>query len=184
MTTSDRKKTQILVALLTIAGFTWLFAFHTRGTETTQSKRKSKPDIEARHLKETRIQIAGIHEAFLYDSRKNIFQYGSTPVSKPTGTIVPNLVSSESNTRTATAERPSPVEPPPSKTFKYEGFSIRGTTSNGRVLASLSDGGVTYSVTLNECLMAQYCVRQITESMVEIEDLQNKQRRTLPKNLQ
>jgi hypothetical protein len=39
------------------------------------------------------------------------------------------------------------------------------------------------AVTLGECLMGRYCVRQITANLLELEDLEDKQRRILPKAL-
>jgi hypothetical protein len=185
MTTSDKKKTQVLAGLLMIAGFTWFFIYRTPGPDNSQPKNKSRSKIEKR-IKDPRIQI-GLIETASRDGggQKNIFQYRQEP-SRPKAEMI--RTNSESTVTSTTRvidppPMPSPREPA-SKTFKYEGFSIKGAPADGRMVASLSDGGNSYTVTLGECLLGQYCVRQLTENMIEIEDLQLKQRQTFSRTFQ
>jgi hypothetical protein len=69
------------------------------------------------------------------------------------------------------------VQPPVQawKPFRYEGFSLM---KGGKPLGSISEGGTTYEVKEGDCMMGQYCITRLTESLVEIEDLQLKRKQT------
>jgi hypothetical protein len=181
MTTSDKKKAQVLAGLLTIAGFTWFFVFGERSNQNTETKRKPGPGI-ARQIKDPTIQIGLIENLSLGGGgHKNIFQYRQEPLRQPASKGPTSTASREDKAPDVVDHRPLLVQRDTSKTFKYEGFSIR---ADGRMLASLNDGGNIYAVTLGECLVGQYCVRQLAENMIEIEDLELKQRRTFPRIIQ
>jgi hypothetical protein len=184
MTPSDKRKAQILAGLLAIAGLTWFLNLRTRGNESSETKRRPGPTIR-KQIKDPTIQIKLIQNASLEGGgHKNIFQYRQEPLPPPAATIRTKSVSTEGNTNLVVDQRPQPPARESSKTFKYEGFSMRGATADGRMLASLSEGGNSYAVALGECLLGQYCVRQLSENMIEIEDLQLKQRRTFPRTFQ
>jgi hypothetical protein len=71
---------------------------------------------------------------------------------------------------------PPPPPPPPFKSFRYEGFS--SVKDGGKLLASITESGNSYTVREGECLMGQYCISKLTEALVEIEDLQLKRKQT------
>jgi hypothetical protein len=185
MTISDRTKAQILAALLTIAGFTWFFVSSAGDTGNIGRKSRPKSNI-TRQLKDPTIQIALIEKSGLYrGGQKDIFRYRQLPLRQSTETVrTEPVLKPRETTTTFIDERPLSPQRDPSKTFKYEGFSIKGAPEDGRIMASLSADGNTYTATLGECLVGQYCVRQLTENMIEIEDLQLKQRRTFPRTSQ
>jgi phage protein U len=64
----------------------------------------------------------------------------------------------------------------PWKPFRYEGFSV--SKGGGKILGSITESGNTYEVKEGDCMMGQFCVTRLTESMVEIEDLQLKRKQT------
>jgi hypothetical protein len=188
MTAADKKKAQLLVGLIVIAGLTWFLVYRTGGTTSSADSEKkqglTKPGA-VKPIKETTIntQLIESSDAEAEVGGKNIFQYRQRPLppAPPVQTIRPNPVpvaSTPVNTQPYTP--PAPL-PPPFKAFKYDGLSIMGSSRTGKMMASLTEGTNSYQVTLGECLMGQYCVRQITEKEIEIEDVLTKQRRTFPK---
>ena len=134
MTTSDKKKAQILAGLLAIAGLTWFLSFRTRGNENTETKRRPRSNIE-RQIKDPIIQIGLIEKPSLDGGgHKNIFQYRQEPLPPAAATIRTKSVSTEGNTTPVIDQRPLLPARETSKTFKYEGFSIRGAAAT-RTLA-------------------------------------------------
>ncbi len=184
MTAADKKKAQFLVGLLVIAGLTWFLVYRT-GVATSSADATKKP-IKTRAAKQ--IKDPTIHSELIKSAdagadvgRKNIFQYRQKPlppVAAPPSRPLPVPPTTNSSSPIFV---PPPPTPPVMKTFKYDGLSIVGPPKTGRIMASLTDGTNSYQVTVGECLMGQYCVRQITENSIEIEDVQLKQRRTFPK---
>lgn len=128
---------------------------------------------------------AGTAEA----GRTNLFQYrqmvvhtpprtGSTTATRPGGgdpaqpnPFAPGDVKPQPTT-------PPPPAPPPPITLKYQGFGSTGTGS--RLTAFLSDDQRHFNVTEGEVLMGRYRIVRVTESAVEVEDLQFNRRQALP----
>jgi hypothetical protein len=187
MTTGDKKKTQLLVGLLVVAGLTWFLVYRTSGVTSSADVEKKQTKLkDAKEFKDPTINIGLINSAdpHLDVGQKNIFQYRQKPLP-PTPVPIqpasrPNPVPSVTNLPPQVFT-PAPPSPPPFRAFKYDGLSILGSSKTGKMMASLTEGTNSYQVTLGECLMGQYCVRQITENSIEIEDVQTKQRRTFPK---
>jgi hypothetical protein len=184
MTASDNKKAQYLVGLLVIAGLTWALVYRTgiiSSSADTKKQGSNKPSA-AKPLKDPTIHTELIQsaDAEAEVGQKNIFQYRQKPLppAPPAPRPVPMPVVQAPPPQPYT---PPPPPPPVMKTFKYDGLSILGPPKTGKMMASVTDGTVSYQVTVGECLMGQYCVRSITERDIEIEDVQLKQRRTFPK---
>jgi len=184
MTAADKKKAQIFVALAVIAGLTWFLVYRTGGvtspvdpakkivTKTKAPKQLGDPTIHSELVKSADIGAEV--------GRKNIFQYRQKPLPPaPPAQSRPTPVQPVSNV----PQTPYVPLPPPApvKTLKYDGYSMLGSTKDGRAMASITDGTASYQLGVGECLMGQYCVRKISEKEIEIEDVQLKQRRTFPK---
>jgi hypothetical protein len=184
MTASDKKKAQIFVALLVIAGLTWSLVYRTGGVTSPANVAKKTPKTKAaKQLGDPTIhrELIQAVDAGSGVGRKNIFQYRQKPLPlAPPAPPRPNPVPQVSS-----APPPPFVPPPPPapvmKTWKYDGFSIMGSTKDGKAMASITDGNNSYQLGVGECLMGQYCVRKINEKEIEIEDVQLKLRRTFPK---
>ncbi len=184
MTASDRKKVQVLVVLLAIAGLTWFLVYRTRAVTTSANATKPKAPAPAEQkIKETKINVGLIEsaDAAADVGRKNIFQYRQPLPPAPAQTIRPSPVAALPNTPPPPVYVPLAPQPPPFKAWKFDGYSVSGPPQTGKIVASLSEGSNTYQVTLGECLLGQYCVRRITENSIEIEDLQTKRRNTFPR---
>jgi hypothetical protein len=178
MTTSDKKKAVLLVVLIVvgIAGYGWIYRSNTvASTNATAAKAAAKP-VKVKPGQEAKIHVEwadGIAAPEV--GRKNLFQYRQKPLPpKPVEQIRPV-------TQTFTPPPPSqPVAPltpppPPFPSFRYEGVSgVKG----GKLLASITESGTTYTVRESECVKGQYCISKLTETLVEIEDLQLKRRQT------
>lgn len=184
MTAADKKKAQVLVGLVVVAGLTW-FLFYRTSAITTSPEATKKPGKAAvvKGPKDPRIHKEWVESADAGEDvgRKNIFQYRQKPLPPaPPPVTRPNPVQ-----QVQTAP-PPPYVPPPApapvmKTWKYDGYSMLGSPKTGKAMASITDGTNSYQLGVGECLMGQYCIRQITEKEIEIEDVQLKQRRTFPK---
>ena len=184
MTASDKKKAQFLVGLLVIAGLTWFFFDRTGTVAKTDTQKKTGKRKAPVIPKEAQIylQLLEAEETGRDVGRKNIFQYRQKPLPPPVVLPPPRPIPpTASNNNTPPILPPQPPQPPPFKNFKFEGISTVGNPKTGRMMAILSEGTNTYQVKQGECLMGQYCVRQLTENLIEIEDLQLKQRKTFPR---
>src|SRR5690606_4779501 len=75
--------------------------------------------------------------------------------------------------------RPMPPPPPPPIPLKYEGYAEVNANS-GLLRAFLSDSQSRFTVMTGEVIMGRYRILRITESSVEVEDLESNRRQTLP----
>jgi hypothetical protein len=187
MTASDKKKTALLVLLMIVAGLSWYFfvyrptlipAAEASKKAAAEKKKPVKPIGDAQlHLELTDLPTN------TDVGQKNLFQYRQKPQAPPkpstSGPAFPVPVTPPVSPGPST---PPPVSAPPYRAFKYEGFSVPG--KNGKILASLTESGNTYYVKEGDCLMGQYCISRITESLIEIQDILLKRPQTVPRTQQ
>ena len=177
MTTSDKRKTALLVILLGIgvAGYVWMYGSNSVASPTPSAKTDTKAIAikpgQGAQIRFDLVQDIASNEV----GRKNPFAYRQKPVPKPVQPVMPVTI------QQAAAPPPTPYVPPqpppaPFKAFRYEGYSV--AKGGGKILGSITESGTTYTVTEGECLMGQYCVSKLTENLVEIEDLQLKRKQT------
>jgi len=182
MTAADKKKAQILVLLILIAGGVWFFIYQYGGATGKQAAAQSAAATKGKGKKgpkampDARIRKDLIESAAVADGvgQKNIFQYRQKPLPPPPPApprALPAVTSVPLPPPTSISS--TPIQPQ-MKTFRYDGYS----SLSGRMIASLTEGTNTWQVREGECLMGTYCIRRITESLVEIEDTQLKQRRS------
>ena len=179
MTPSDKKKTGILAVLLVIAGISWYSMYQPAAGPEPGAPPKAASKAPAQKInQDAQIRLEIVGKTSSSDvGRKNLFQYGQKPAPKPVEpprgfTPAPTPIVSVIQT----SGPPSPPPPPPFRAFRYEGFSV--SKGGGRMLGSITEGGSTYEVREGECVMGQYCVTRLTEGLIELEDLQTKQRRS------
>jgi len=177
MTASDKKKLTALIVLVVLAGVVWFWLYRPFSSSSSGSAAAKAPSKtkDAKVAQDAQIRLDLLKDIGADDvGRKNLFQYRQKALPQP-----------QQQVRTQVIPQPTPPPviqeriPPPvrqSKVFRYEGFSL--PTNNGKMLASLSEGGTTYYAREGECIMGQYCVRRITEQTVEIEDIVLNSRQT------
>jgi hypothetical protein len=179
MTASDKKKTAILIVLIIVAVGAWVRMARTDSTPSTGGS-AATPGGKSKALSATgdaQIRYDILETGSSAEvGRRNLFAYRTKPAPpKPIETVRPVIPPP------VVADTPRPVQPivpppPPFRSFRYEGFSVnRGT---GKILGSLTESGNTYEVEEGECLMGQYCITRLTETLIEIEDLQLKRKQT------
>jgi hypothetical protein len=186
MTASDKKKTGILALLLVLAGVSWYF-FVYRPTLTPAAEEAAK--VAAAKKKATkplgdaqlRLDLTD-PPADLDVGQKNLFQYRQKPAPPKPPTPVTNVFQAPPPPPPAPGDQKPPAPaPPPYKAFKYEGFSM---IKNGKPLASLSEGGITYQAKEGDCVLGQYCITRITENVIEIQDILLKRSQTVTRSTQ
>jgi hypothetical protein len=177
MTASDKKKTVVLVLLLGGVVASW-YNFYRPSTAvgvnaTTKAAAKAKPP---KVKQEAQIRTDMINKPTSVNvGKKNLFAYGQKP-APPKPAAGPPAAQQVFTPAPVTNNTPATPTVQPFRNFRYEGFSQ--AMNSTRLLASISEGGNTYEVSEGACVMGQYCVTRVTESLVEIEDLILKRRQT------
>jgi hypothetical protein len=184
----DKQNLSILVVLLAVLGLTvWLGYRMTRPPTTnavkeatTTAKTSNSPaPSDARILDWTNPEVA--EDA----GKRNVFQYQQAPLPPPpppprggpSAGINPGGLPS---TPVAPPIAPPVTRPqPPPIPLKYQGFAVTTSPTRG-MTAFLADDARHYNVTVGEVLMGRFRIVSITDKSVEIEDLENSRRQTLP----
>jgi hypothetical protein len=178
MTASDKKKTALLVLLLAGAGVSWSYVSRpVTGTAPTVATKVPGKAKAVNVAKDSQIRIDKLENTSAINvGKKNLFEYGQKPApskqpdpQRGTGqnVFVPAVV---------TEQRPPAPVVQPFKAFKYEGFSV--SKGGGKILGSITESGTTFEVKEGDCMMGMYCITRLTETLVEIEDLQLKRKQT------
>ncbi len=112
--------------------------------------------------------------------RRNPFEYGPEPPPVPETPLPgePAGASPEAALSPAPPAEPPPPPPPPIP-FKYNGYAVIDG-EQGKIRAFLFEEDKLFSVSENEVLMGRYRVNQVTETFVEVEDLEFGRRQRLP----
>jgi hypothetical protein len=177
MTTSDKKKVVVLVLLIAvgIGGYAWQYRSNTAPVGPAEATKGAGKPTALKPGQDAQINIGIVTDtSSVQVGRKNLFQYRQRPAPKPVETA---------GIRPVTPQPPFPPPPPPGPpappplppfpAFRYEGVSgVKG----GKLLASITESGTTYTVREADCLKGQYCIAKLSEGQVEIEDLQLKRR--------
>ena len=194
MTKPDRQKLSVLIVLLAALGLTLWFGYRTDQPATTAAAQTPEPAKTSANLpapSDARIRLDLVEK----DSgsgdigKKNVFQYGQTspsvlPGSKPSALVAapapPLVVPAPLPQRPA---GPPPPPPPPPIPLKYQGYA--SMKSPAGLTAFLVDDTRAndvkhFNVAKNEVLMGRYRLTNISETSVEIEDLEYNRRQTLP----
>ena len=178
MNASDKKKTAIFAGLLLIAGARAYYVLAPASTPDPAAPAKVAGKVAPQKISQDgEIQLGLVGKISTEVGNKNLFQYYQRPAPKP---VEPPRTSFASLPQPQFQPVPTPQPivqaPPPFRAFRYDGFS--GVKGGGKILGSISEGGNTYEVREGDCVMGQYCVTRLTEGLVELEDLQSKQRRS------
>lgn len=179
MTATDKKKTMLLGLLLVLAGVSWYFVFSPIMFPSTGSA-PANPGGPGRRQPIKVVPSAVINLSMLEKpsesavGQKNLFVYPPKAPPKPPVAPAPPQVFVQPPVQ---PPAPPPVPPtPPFRAFKYEGMSVG--KESGKVLAAISEGGNVYQLELGHCIQGTYCISRLSETEVEIEDLQLKRKQT------
>ena len=176
MTTSDKKKVVLLILLVAVGAALYIWMYRSSGPPPT-AKNAAKAATKGATVKpgqEAQILLPLIEGVGAKDvGRRNLFKYQEKIAAKPPEPVKPVIY--QLPPPPPPPSNPIPVVPP-FKSFKYDGFS--SVKESGKLLASITESGNTYTVREGECLMGQYCISKLDERMVEIEDLQLKRKQT------
>jgi hypothetical protein len=171
MTASDKKKTVVLVLLLAGAGLSWYYVYRPTTGAAADVAAKAPPKTKPVKIgQDAAIRIDMVpNTSAVSIGQINLFDYRQKPVPKPTEQVRP-VIQQPNFQSIAQSNPPPPIQPAPQpwKAFRYEGFSV--SKNGGKILASITEGGVTYEVREGGCF-GQYCVTRLTESLVELEDI-------------
>ena len=189
MSKQDRQRLSILVILLVVLGLTLVLGYQmnrpavTAAVQAPEAKTSANPPAptDAR----IRLDLVEKPEASTEEvGRKNVFQYGQTPAAPPSGargssTTVPP---STPILPPPPQNRPPapPVPGPPPIPLKYQGYAVEKTPGGQMTVFLVDDASHHYNVRTGEILMGRYRVAQVSNTSVEIEDLDNSRRQTLP----
>jgi hypothetical protein len=182
----DRQKIGIFIVLLGVLAVTAYMSFRINDTPATAvvqaSSTQAKPSTIASGATDARILLEVVKPGVGKENigNKNLFQYQQAPppVAPPRG--IPALVV---NVQPAPVQVPISAPPPPRPVptipLKYQGFASTNNGSQG-MTAFLADDFRHYNVTVGEVLMGRYRIASISDKSVEVEDLDNNRRQSLP----
>ena len=193
MSIRENKQLTFLIALLVILGLTLFLAPRVNRPPTasvvqaTQATTESpQPAMPPAVVNDARIRLDLIGKSMENRDagRENLFQYRLAPPPPPTlrpgGQRDPFSVPPEQTANVAppVPTGPPPPRPPPPITLKYQGFARND--SGGQITAFLIDDAGHYNVKAGEVLMGRYRIIGVTDASVDVEDLQNHRRQSLP----
>lgn len=186
MTAKDRQRLKVLLVLVGILALTLLVGQQINQPRTASAVQSSQERIARpapsppRPGTDVRIRMDLLENApgGAEVGRKNLFQYGPAAAPKArtetTTTAVPTpLVGPGADDRTVSSPPPPPVQ------LRYHGFAIVDPVAR-RLTAFLTDDNNHFNVSEGEVLMGRFRILGITESSVEVEDLEFNRRQTLP----
>ena len=110
---------------------------------------------------------------------KNLFQYGQrqAPLAAPPAGPQSPQPQPQSNTPVAPAVRPQ--QPPPPIPLKYVGFAFVEPNSKALIATLLDDSQRHFNAVEGDVYLGRYRVARITETTLEVEDLEFNRRQTL-----
>jgi hypothetical protein len=179
----------VLGVLLVVLGVTGVFAYRmnqpqiTAAVQAAPAKTSSNPPAPSEaHIRLDLLQNSDAEEAV---GKRNLFQYrqnvpalpplpqrGGKPLDPPLPTNVPPP--------TPVVTGPPPPPPPPPINLKYQALFVVTESPDGGPTAVLADESRHYNVKTGEILLGRYRIVSISESSVEVEDLNLNRRQTLP----
>src|SRR5262245_2513443 len=192
MTKKDRTNLSILIVLLVVLGLTITLVYRMNQPPTTAAVQtpppKTAPPNPTSPDAKIRLDLVEKPDSASDEvGRKNVFQYQQTrpalPSQKsgPAGPIVSSPPVNVTPPVQTVVRPPAPTGPPPPPPilYKYQGF-LAVSSPGGSMTAILADDSRHYLVTVGEVLMGRYRISKITNTAVEVEDLEYNRRQTLP----
>jgi hypothetical protein len=190
MTKADQQKLRILIILLIVLGITLFLSFRMNRTPNPAvvQAEAQKPAVTPPVQTDARIRLDLLKKQTPGDDlgKKNLFQYGPPPAppmppqtKKPA--VPPNQAATNSSLNTGGSNPGfTAPPPPPSIPLKYIGFAYIEPNSQHLIAALIDDTQHHFNAVEGDIFMGRYRVGRISDSSVDIEDMQFNRRQTLP----
>jgi hypothetical protein len=186
MTKQDRQRLVFLMVLLVVLGFT--LAMGNRISRSPDTAAVQAPERKGASAAPTqtdariRLDLLDRPEGSETLGKNNLFQYrtraanaktsGASAGSQPPQTSPPLAIQT-------TPTRPTGPPPPPPIALKYRGFAYVDPDRKA-LTGFIGDDTRHFNAVEGEVLMGKYRITRITESAIELEDLEFNRRQTLP----
>ena len=183
----SNKQITFLVVLLAVFGLTLYLGprLNRPPSVSVAQAAQSKTETAPAAANDARIRLDLIDRETQKDAgRQNLFQYrvaATPPPAPPRGSAPANDPFAAPPTPAVPPPRPfTPPTPPPPPPIplKYQGFAR--SDPGGPFTAFLVDDVNHFNVKTGDVLMGRYRIATITDTAVEVEDLQLNRRQTLP----
>ena len=186
MTRQDRQKLGVFVVLVGVLVLTLVLGYRMNRPPTTAATQapENKPSANPPTANDARIRLDLVEKPEAAEDeagRKNLFQYRQAPPPPPAPRPdTPAAAPAPPPNMTSVPVQPRPAPPPPPPIpLKYMGFAAVNAPDRG-LTAFLEDGSRHYNVKAGEVLMGRYRITRISDTSVEVEDLEYNRRQTLP----
>jgi hypothetical protein len=183
MTKSDQNKLRFLIILVVILAATVYVGFRVSRTPdlTVVQAEGQKPAPAAATRSDARIQLDLLDKARANEDlgKSNLFAYRNSRPPEPTR-IAPPPTSPVVNNPAPT--RPTVVAPPPPPPIplKYVGYAYVEPNSKQLIATLLDDNQQRhFNAVQGDTWMGRYRVVRITDTVVEVEDIESSRRQTL-----
>jgi len=178
MTGKEKQQLKILIIFLAVLGLSSLYAYRMNqpqtasAVQTPQAAQPANPAVP----NDARIRLDLVEKPAPEDvGRNNLFQYRfgqAAQAQQPPAFTPPPVVV---NQPPPGPLPPSLPPPPPPIPLRYQGYAHAQTG----LTAFLADGERQFNVMAGEVLMGRYRVLRVSESLVEVEDLEYNRRQIL-----
>jgi len=197
MTNPEQKKLRILVGLLIVLGITLFIGYRMNRTsnpaivQAEDQKPVAAPPVQT----DARIRLDLLNKEKSDEDlgKKNLFEYGS-PAQLPPSAVstggnpakpaMPPNAMGNANVNPNTGLTPVPITrtPPPAPPIplKYIGFAYVEPNSKRLIATLIDDTQHHFNAVEGDVFMGRYRVLHVTDTSVEVEDLQFNRRQTLP----
>jgi hypothetical protein len=185
MNARDKRLLNILIVLIIILGLTVVLVYRVNRPQSVVAVRPPQQPASSGSAAPTPAADARIRLDWMRQQledgevgRHNVFQYRERRVEPPPPPPVTAIPAQEDIFERPTDPAPvapPPPPPPPAMTFRYEGWVV---LPNGALAASLTDNNKLFVVREGEVLMGRYQVLRVSQSIVELEDLQQNRRQS------
>lgn len=188
MTLKDKQKRNILLVLLAVLGVTLALGYRVNRPGTPAAARTPEPKASQnpQTASNARIRMDLVEKSGDSENvgRNNVFQYREWRAAPLRGMAhaaptPPSLLQPSVTSVPVVTPPPGPPPPPPIP-FRYQGFAVVNSAPSALTAFLGLDPARHYNATVGEVFMGRYRIVGITEKTVEVEDLQNNRRQSIP----
>ena len=187
MTMPAKKKVQILVLLVLVLAATMVHGRRMNRAPNPVVVQADAPKTSAAvQIKgEARIRLDLLGKTALPEDlgRKNLFAYGAKQPPPEAAKPLPPVLPPPGNVVTlppAQPPGPPPAPPPPPIPLKYVGYAYFEPNSKALIATLLDDRQQHFLAVEGDVYLGRYRVVRVTDSIVEVEDLEFSRRQSLP----